>query len=156
MTRSDASSAGPHETVSSFLGAHHEKLDTLFAEARRLAAGSHFEAAREAFFAFADGLERHIQAEETILFPAFDAQVPMRGPTMVMTHEHRAIEELIARGRAALEDEDGERFDDDAAELAELLHAHNVKEERVLYPRLDAALDAAARTDLVAELRRAL
>lgn len=145
-----------HETVSSFLGDHHEELDRLFAEARRLAGAGHFEAAREAWFAFADGLGRHMAAEESILFPAFDAEVPMRGPTAVMCHEHRAIEEMLARARAALEDDDALRFDDVAAELADLLHAHNVKEERVLYPRLDAALDGAARAALVGRLRSAL
>lgn len=156
MDRHPTSTPPLHEDVSSLLGTDHERLDSLFADARRLAAAGELLAARAAFEPFAQGLARHLAVEEQVLFPAFDATVPMRGPTTVMAHEHRSIEHLLGRAREALEADDSGRFDDAAAELSELLHAHNVKEERVLYPRLDAALDPAARADLVARLQRQL
>jgi iron-sulfur cluster repair protein YtfE (RIC family) len=145
-----------HEDVSSLLGSDHERLDNLFADARRLAAAGELLRARAAFEPFAHGLARHLAVEEKLLFPTFDAHVPMRGPTTIMTNEHRSFEHLLTRARDALEAGDAARFDDAAAELSELLHAHNLKEERILYPRLDAALDPTARAELVARLQRQL
>ena len=58
------------------------------------------------------------------------------GPTFVMRHEHRRIEEeLQAIDRNVRE----EKADDDQPEqaLLALLAAHNLKEERVLYPAID-------------------
>jgi iron-sulfur cluster repair protein YtfE (RIC family) len=156
MTRTDAISAKLSDTVSSFLGHDHERLDVLLAEARRSATMGRIASARETFVAFATGLSQHIQAEEAILFPAFDVAVPMRGPTTVMMREHRAIDQLMARARAALEDNDGARFDSEAASVEELLRSHNAKEERVLYPTLDANLDEVARTELLERLRHAM
>lgn len=148
------SSHAPHDDISSLLGADHEHLDQLFAEVQRLlAAGA---PALAAFEPFALGLRSHMAVEERLLFPAFDRVVPMRGPTTVMTHEHRRIEELLVGAEAALRAADRERFDEAAAALVDQLRSHNMKEERVLYPRIDAALSPPARDALVNDLRRQL
>ena len=70
-----------------------------------------------------------------------------------MRREHRAIEQLLTRAAAALEARDGGAFATEAAELAVVLAAHNMKEERILYPRSDAALDESERAAVVAALR---
>lgn len=58
------------------------------------------------------------------------------GPTFVMRHEHRQIEEhLLAIGRNVTEQNTGNDQSEQA--LLALLGAHNLKEERVLYPAID-------------------
>jgi hemerythrin superfamily protein len=141
-------------SVSGHLTADHRHLDDLFDQARTLVAAGDLGAARSIFERLVSGLRHHIAVEEKFLFPAFDARVAVPGPTTVMRHEHRKIEQLMASASAALESGDADGFAGEASELAAILHAHNLKEERVLYPRTDAALDDAERAELVAALER--
>ncbi len=144
--------AAPDHTVSRHLTADHARLDQLFDDACSRVGAGDFLAAIGLFHAFANGLQHHIDVEERFLFPVFDARVGMRGPTLVMQQEHRAIERLVAQATAALQARDAEGFATTAAELAAILSAHNQKEERVIYPRTDAALDDAERAELVTAL----
>ena len=136
------------------LAADHARLDRLFDDACSHVGAGDFTEAGAAFDAFAGGLARHIAVEERVLFPAFDARAGMPGPTTVMRIEHRAIERAMAVAWASLRAGDAGRFASDAAGLAALLSAHNLKEERILYPRSDAALDESERARVLAELRR--
>lgn len=138
--------------VAEGFGADHARLDVLFEDARRFGALGRFPSARSAFDEFVRGLERHITVEEQQLFPLFDDRAGMRGPTMVMRHEHRAIEQLLAKLDASLEAENAALFASEAAELAAILQAHNLKEERILYPRSDGVLDDAERAALLAAI----
>lgn len=141
-------------SVTSKLTFDHDRLDRLFDKAGQLAESGDFEGARRAFADLARGIAHHVEVEERWLFPAFDARVRMPGPTTVMRNEHRAIEELLAVGQAALDAHEGGMFARESAELAALLRAHNVKEERVLYPRCDAALDEREQAEIVRALER--
>ena len=142
-------------TVSRLLAGEHARLDALFDDACTCAGACDFVGAIGAFHAFAHGLAHHIELEERFLFPVFDARAGMLGPTTVMRHEHRALEQLLALAAASLQARDGGQFAAEAAELAALVRAHNLKEERILYPRTDAALDDVERAELVAALERA-
>jgi hemerythrin superfamily protein len=142
-------------TISSAFTRDHCRLDVLFEDARRLGSADNFGGAAAAFRRFAYELGRHIAAEEKQLFPVFDARARMPGPTTMMRHEHRELERLTALAVASLEREDGGTFAAEAAALAALLDAHNLKEERVLYPRTDAVVDESERADLLAALQRA-
>jgi regulator of cell morphogenesis and NO signaling len=150
MTRNGSAEA----SITRHLAADHTRLDDLFANARRCVGAGDFTRARAAFKDLTDGLAHHIAIEERFLFPVFDARVGMRGPTTVMEHEHRRIEQLLGSISLALEASAGDSFATGAAELAALLQAHNTKEERILYPRTDAALSEAERAELVAVLQR--
>lgn len=154
IEKTNAAESAPegNRTVSRHLTADHARLDALFDEACSSVGNGDFVAAIGAFHNFARGLQHHIDVEERFLFPVFDARVPMRGPTTVMRHEHRAIEQLLALATASLRAHDGAQFVLESAELAALLRGHNMKEERVLYPRTDAALDDAERAELVTAL----
>ncbi len=92
---------------------------------------------------FVFGLLRHIRFEESVLFPEFErvsGTTADRGPTAVMRVEHRTIEAVLADMRDAAAR--GVRpAGPTSADLRTLLHLHNVKEESVLYPMLDRALD---------------
>jgi hemerythrin-like domain-containing protein len=141
-------------TVLAHLAADHARLDDLFDDASSEVGAGDFARARARFASFADGLERHIAMEERVLFPLFDARAGMPGPTLVMRREHRQIEQLLALAAAALAVGDGATYAAEAASLAAILQAHNMKEERILYPRTDALLDDDERAELVAALER--
>ncbi len=118
----------------------HDRLDELLETYRRLKRVD-FDQAKQAFREFKFGLQRHIIWEETILFPLFEEKTGMadRGPTVVMRVEHREI----GRRLEALHDKVRRRDPDSDREvelLVEALHAHNQKEETVLYPTLDGLL----------------
>jgi len=142
-------------TVSGVLAADHTRLDALFDDACERVGDGDFLGAISVFHAFANGLRHHIDLEERFVFPVFDARVPVRGPTIVMQHEHRAIVELLGLAATSLKARDTSQFATAAAELGALVAAHNVKEEKILYPRVDGALDTAERAELVRVLERA-
>lgn len=87
-------------------------------------------------------LRRHIYLEEEILFPLLHQAEPgLAAPVFVMLREHAQIWALLD----SLENES----DSDAAsparvrQLASHLLHHNLKEEKILYPRADEVLPAA-------------
>lgn len=129
------------DSVSQFFSADHDRLDGLLAEYRRLKATDHA-AAKRAFKEFLQGLKRHIVWEEDILFPAFEEGGPGEGgPTAVMRSEHRQIKTRLEAVHDKVREADPDS-DDAVASLVELLGAHNMKEERILYPAIDEKIGA--------------
>jgi hemerythrin-like domain-containing protein/uncharacterized protein (DUF2249 family) len=133
------------------LGWDHGRLDGL--EEAAVAAWSAGQAKTAARFhlRFVYGLHRHIRFEESVLFPEFERVTHMpsdQGPTAVMRLEHRMIEERLAQMKDAAErgvrPADGIR-----AELRGILEPHDEKEEHVLYPMLDRALEPRAADEIV-------
>jgi len=94
----------------------------------------------ESFRAAADGLRHHIYVEEAALFPVL-RQAGMVAPVFVMIREHGEI----WRSLDAIESAGG---GDPAQALAafatmeSVLSSHNFKEEQILYPASDSALDS--------------
>lgn len=95
-------------------------------------------------------LRRHIHLEEEFLFPLLGEAEPALGaPVFVMLREHAEIWALLD----ALErDQGGGTGHALCRQLASQLMHHNLKEERVLYPRADAVLPPAAASRLRAFL----
>ena len=87
-------------------------------------------------------LRRHIYLEEEFLFPLLgEADPALRAPVFVMLREHAQIWALLD----ALEREPGGSAGPALCrQLASQLLHHNLKEERVLYPRADDVLSPAA------------
>src|SRR5262245_3272100 len=127
------------DSVAQILGSDHRRLDSILADAkRRLAAGDLPHAAAR-FSEFREGLERHIVAEEEVLFPALEALdgAAADGPARVMRSEHAEIRRLLAEVAASLACGGDERHTTPLAALTARIYAHNGKEERVLYPAAD-------------------
>lgn len=143
---------GTHETVSGLLGEDHDRLDAILLDARRAWAGLEMPRAAELFAAFASDLGKHIRGEEELLFPAFETATGFEdGPTAVMRMEHREIEAALEQIAAALAA--GEKREPRAmGDMIRVLEAHNRKEEHVLYPMIDRALDGGARTAMCRDL----
>lgn len=140
-------------SVVEFLEWDHDRLDALFAEAKKQAGLGDVKVARERFDELAAGLLRHIEMEEQVLFPAFEAATGAAGPVRVMTMEHVEIKKLLEEAAAALDGADAPSFSDGAAQLEAILSEHNMKEEHVLYPATDRALDDARRDGLVRDMQ---
>jgi iron-sulfur cluster repair protein YtfE (RIC family) len=131
----------------------HQRLDALLADARAgIARG---ESRGITFRAFRLGLERHCRIEEELLFPAFERDGGSRaaGATSVLRFEHELLRARVAEMDEALASGDLARFHGAGAKLDAILAAHNVKEERVLYPGVDRVLSDDERRALVAALR---
>lgn len=129
-------------SVSEFMSEDHDRLDRVFvvfgsADERGAVAG--------AFTEFDEGLRRHIDWEEQILFPEFDRRTGLAdsGPTAVMRLEHERIDALLRLIADRLADDSIGGFGAAADELRELLTAHNLKEEMILYPWIDRELSGA-------------
>ncbi|MCC6766617.1 MAG: hemerythrin domain-containing protein [Deltaproteobacteria bacterium] len=141
------------ENITEYFAQDHNRLDEFFDRFQALK-GSNLPDAAANFRQFSDGLLQHIAWEEQILFPAFEERTGMRdsGPTAVMRMEHKQIRSLLdaiglelRQGRSATESEE--------AQLRGVLGAHNVKEERVLYPAIDRMLTEPERADVFARMQ---
>ena len=144
------------DSVAELLELDHRRLDAILVEAKRAMAAADLPQAAARFSEFRTGLERHIAAEEEVLFPAFDALSggSGSGPIRVMRMEHAELRALMGEIAGALEGSGVNAHTTPLASLTARIYAHNGKEERILYPATDqAARDAGALEDLVRRLR---
>jgi hemerythrin-like domain-containing protein len=132
-------------TITHYLEADHRYCDEQLAIAETCVARNGWSAARAAFLEFDRALNRHLDIEESVLFPAFE-QAPgaPAGPTNMMRAEHQQIRAIADSMQEALLANDT----DDFSALADFLHIlmgqHNMKEESVLYPLADRFLAGTA------------
>jgi len=66
-------------TVTECLTADHRRLDAIVPEVEGAAKAGRPDDAASAFARFAEGLDRHIHAEEDLLFPAFEEAMGFAG-----------------------------------------------------------------------------
>ncbi len=129
-------------TISDYMTRHHRDCDAAFGRAEERAATKDWTGlAHEANSVLAE-LDRHIVAEEELLFPAFEERTGMSGggPTAVMRMEHEEMRGVMAQMRAAAGGRDGAQYLKASRALLELLETHNMKEENMMYPMLDRVL----------------
>ena len=140
-------------SITRYFQRDHDRLDALFQQFQH-ATKTDPDKGRDCFQEFKSGLERHIAWEEDILFPRFEEKTGMRGtgPTEVMRMEHRQIKQLLEAIRQGLQQ--GTASDSDEAALVEILHAHNQKEEQILYPAIDELLTDQDRLEVFARMAR--
>ena len=138
--------------IASAMTGHHARCDDLLARVQAQASQGAWEAAADGFRRFRDELEHHLQAEEKVLFPAFEAATGTHsGPTAVMRHEHDRLRALLTQIERALTTRDADFVDGYTSTLLIMIQQHNFKEESVLYPMCDAALGDRAQ-ELVSRL----
>jgi hemerythrin-like domain-containing protein len=137
------------DCAAELLGVDHRRLDAALADAKRLLVAGEVAAARERFGVFREGLERHIEAEEQVLFPVFEELTGAAngGPTSVMRAEHTELRKLMAEVAGVLEMRVAEGLTTPLAALTARIYAHNGKEERILYPMTDRLARAAGTLD---------
>lgn len=120
--------------LSRVLTDQHRELDRLWEAADNLCGTV---GGPEAQALFCDAMERHIEAEERVLFPALEKRLAPRGPLAVMRSEHDAIRALMTPLRGVV---GVEACGPLLETLTVLVQQHHVKEEHVLYPLSDTLL----------------
>jgi iron-sulfur cluster repair protein YtfE (RIC family) len=127
--------------IRDFMAQDHLHCDGFFQQTERLAAAQNWAGAAAAFAQFKTLVLQHFDAEETLLFPAFEEKSGMRmGPTQVMRDEHTQMRQLMDAAGAALDEKDGGDYAGCAETLLIMVQQHNLKEENVLYPMCDQHL----------------
>ena len=91
---------------------------------------------------FKNALLRHLAREEQLLFPAIEAATGMAnaGPTQVMRMEHEQMRGVLEQMSAAVARGDADELLDQGDTLNILIQQHNMKEEGMLYPMAERAL----------------
>ena len=130
----------PEDKISVTFEGDHDRLDALFESFQR-EKRQDFAKAKKTFAEFKAGLQRHILWEEELLFPRWEENSGMAegGPTQIMRSEHRSIRDCMEAIQNEVEREAPDS-DGDEQRLLELLKAHNMKEERILYPSMDQVI----------------
>ena len=129
------------ENIRQIMANHHRQCDDGFAVVEQAVAKADWASADQAFASFRAAMLAHFEAEESMLFPLFEAKTGMtRGPTQVMCVEHAQIRELIEAAAAALEKRDADDYSGCAETLLIMTQQHNMKEESILYPMCDQHL----------------
>lgn len=123
------------QTLRDFMAHDHLHCDEVFLGVEHLLLASDWDTALSTFSRFRAMTLRHFQAEESLLFPAFEARTGMtQGPTAVMRSEHMQIRQLMDAALRALDARDTDEYTGYAETLSIMLQQHNMKEENVLYP----------------------
>lgn len=132
-------------TIDEVMTAGHRTCDTYFAAAEAAVADGDWPGAEGAWNHFSRVLDKHITGlEEELLFPAFEAVNGPAGPTQMMRMEHDQMRIMVEQIRTALAARDQQTFPGLAETLMLLIQQHNMKEEQILYPLMDASLVNAA------------
>jgi DUF438 domain-containing protein len=142
--------------IRDFMAQDHLHCDGFSQKAERLATAQDWDGAAAAFAQFKTLVLQHFNAEESLLFPAFEDKSGMRmGPTQVMRDEHAQMRQLMDAANTALSEKDGDDYEGYAQTLLIMMQQHNLKEENVLYPMCDQHLQDQV-SDLVPRLRAIL
>jgi hemerythrin-like domain-containing protein len=129
------------QNIKEFMADDHRQCDDFFVAVEKDVAKNDWQSALGSFSRFHEAMLRHFAAEESVLFPAFEAQTGIAmGPTQVMRGEHIQLRELMASAEQALFSRDGETYAGEAETLLIMMQQHNMKEENVLYPMCDQHL----------------
>lgn len=114
---------------------HHRHLDDTFAEARSAAEDGDFARAVEAFQAFREAIDRHMGAEETWLFPAYEARHGADNAlTSILRKGHRDLRGFFEEIAEALDQGDGDEAVALMGTVGLILQHHDEKEEQEFYP----------------------
>ena len=135
------------DQIAELMASDHRACDAEFADIEQAVKRGDWAAAGRCLTLFRDALERHLGAEETVLFPAFEAATGMTmGPTRVMRMEHQQMRGLLDDLAGAVTAADAGSVHGQVETLLILMQQHNLKEENILYPMCDQHLAETAGT----------
>jgi len=135
MTSSEA-------TLVEFFCEDHRHCDECWTQVEEAVQAGAADGVRSAWETFDRTQRHHLAMEEQVMFPAFEQATGMRGgPTMVMRGEHEQMRGMLDQMAQAFGQGDFEELLDLGDTLLMLIQQHNQKEEGMLYPMADQALD---------------
>ncbi len=129
--------------LSEFMKADHRACDEEFANMENAVADGDWDVASTKFEKFASDLLHHFDIEEEVMFPAFEARSASAhcNPTPVMIMEHTQMRGIVNTMRTKLEAKDKDGFFGDSETLMMTMQQHNMKEEQMMYPMIDEAME---------------
>ena len=100
------------QLINDYMTRHHKECDAVLTRADEAAAASDWAAVERDAGTFLREIERHIETEETLLFPAFEERTGMTdgGPTATMRMEHEQMRGMFRQMRAAIPARDARRY----------------------------------------------
>jgi|CXWL01.1.fsa_nt_gi iron-sulfur cluster repair protein YtfE (RIC family) len=135
----------PLADVDAFLAHEHQQLDAILGDVEFLSARRSFATAAKRFGEFRHLLEKHLHAEETMLFPLFVERT--KDPQAIiptLRAQHADLLRLVDHIAAAISQWDHEAFFTQVDALDAALKTHHLDEERLLHPALDALIRSEA------------
>lgn len=139
-------------TMTSVLQHDHDALDALLAGCHSLALARCYEEARVRLIAFIARLSSHVLLEEELLSPAVVRAAAFSVQTMkAMAHEHSLMRTNLVGLRMSL----ARRLDhstEELEQLRQLLRAHALSEERMLYPVAEQVVGDDVQAAIIAAL----
>ncbi|HJP38605.1 MAG TPA: hemerythrin domain-containing protein [Gammaproteobacteria bacterium] len=134
---------GSDSTLIEFFIQSHRDCDERWVAVERAIEGGESAAVRASWEAFSGIQRHHLEMEEQLMFPAFEAATGMTaGPTAVMRMEHSQMRGLLDQMERAIPDGDFQTVLDLGDTLLMLVQQHNQKEEGMLYPMANDVLAA--------------
>lgn len=116
----------------------HRRCDDLFLQLEDVVSHSAWDRALPALVAFSSAFRQHVSAEESTFFPLLrKAAGDNAWPITVLHGEHAKLELILRRIETAVQDRNREDFMMHAESFFILMHTHSIKEEEILYPRLE-------------------
>jgi len=134
------------ESITDYMQQDHVLIDRIAERAAAAAAAGDLAGIERDGTLFLQRLERHIEMEENLLFPAFEERTGMTaaGPSVQMRAEHEQMHGIFQQMRDAIAAKDAAGWQRASQALLEVLVPHNLKEEQMMYPMLDDAMGADA------------
>lgn len=135
------------ESINEFLTDDHRRQDEILEQFQECKASDPVRA-RGLLAQFAAGLYRHLQWEETLLFPVFEQKTGQTGLPNTLRGEHQEIREHLEVLIGETGVDESERAYEEKM-LVEELGGHNAREEYAFYPEFDKLLNNEDRARLL-------
>ncbi len=120
---------------------HHRLLDRLYEDLERHAGTADWSGARRAFAAFRDAIERHMRAEEEVLFPAYESvHGADNALTGILRKGHRDLRSFFAEIEESLASADKDETQALLGTTRQIIAHHDAREETEFYPAVDPLL----------------
>ncbi len=128
-----------------FMRDNHRVCDHLYTQAENALSDKKTEEAKRLYHEFYNATNHHFDMEERELFITFEKRTGMMGgPTQMMRYEHQQLRAQLESMLRALEMDKYDDFFGIGESFMIMLQQHNMKEEQMLYPMIDRALEGDA------------
>ncbi len=125
-----------------FMRDDHRVCDELFVAAENALTDKKTEEAKKLYEEFYVLTNHHFDMEEQQLFITFEKRTGMMGgPTQMMRYEHQQLRSQMESMLHAIREGRNDDFFGIGESFMIMLQQHNMKEEQMLYPMIDRALE---------------
>ena len=130
--------------IKKYMEADHRACDESFANVENAVHEENWTESRKLFESFSSDLLYHFDMEEKVMFPVFESRSGSAhcNPTPVMIMEHEQMRKLLKDMSSDIDAKNKEHFFGVSETLMMTMQQHNMKEEQMMYPMVDEAMDS--------------